>query len=170
MSTLTLQQSRHTLTLTGEERENLLCLLRQALAESRVEAHRTHTPAFRESVLGHQGMIRSLIDRLEAARSVQTDVATSAPSGNEEGLPVSDAVYIDERGRFQMVADELEDFVAFLRDHDLRVDVDTADAFQSGGKSYSYGRLRHVFDADSLKELYRTWQEAHRCRAERVTA
>jgi hypothetical protein len=52
------------LTLTDEERAQLVGLLEAALAESRVEARRTHTPAFREQVIDEEEVIRGLLDKL----------------------------------------------------------------------------------------------------------
>jgi hypothetical protein len=63
-----LQQSNYTVTLSDQERDGLLALLRQAFAEARVEAHRTHTPDFRDQVLGQQALIRALIEKLERVR------------------------------------------------------------------------------------------------------
>ena len=61
----TTQTPAYSLTLSGEERDILLGLLRQALGETRVEAHRTHTPGFREQVLGQEADIRTLIEKIE---------------------------------------------------------------------------------------------------------
>jgi hypothetical protein len=63
------QPSIHTLTLTQEERDRLLDLMKQCLGEARVEAHRTHTPAFRELVLHEESLIRGLVGKLEGLRS-----------------------------------------------------------------------------------------------------
>jgi hypothetical protein len=65
MATQVLQEPTHTLILSTEERDSLLGLLRQALGETRVEVHRTHTPAFRERVIGQEVLIRTLIEKLE---------------------------------------------------------------------------------------------------------
>jgi hypothetical protein len=164
MSAEVLQLSSHTLTLSGEERDTLLDLLRRALGDTRVEVHRTHTPAFRDLVLGQERVIRAVIERLEQLGSDQTGVSPGIPSGIEEGSAVTDELFIGEQGRFQMTADDLEDFIQFVRDHEVRVEVETAGAFHSGGTVYGYGRLLHLFDADSVKNLYRTWRQARRSR------
>lgn len=62
------QPSILTLTLTQEERNSLLDLLKQALGEARIEVHRTHTPAFREQVLHQESLIRDLVDKLDRLR------------------------------------------------------------------------------------------------------
>lgn len=62
------QPSILTLTLTQEERNSLLDLLKQALGEARIEVHRTHTPAFREQVLHQESLIRGLVDKLDRLR------------------------------------------------------------------------------------------------------
>jgi len=170
MSAQVLQQSSHTLNLSGEERDSLLGLLRQALGEARVEVHRTHTPAFRDSVLAQEAVIRALIEKLERLRPDQTEVSPRIPAGIEEGSPVPDVVYIDEQGRFQMATEDLEDFIRFLRDNEVRVEAEAADAFQSVGKTYGYGRLLHLFDADLVHTLYRTWKQAQGSRAAVETA
>jgi hypothetical protein len=158
MSTQVLQQSRHTLTLSGEERETLLELLRKTLGEVRIEVHRTHTPSFRESVLCHEALIRTLIEKLERPGPDQSESSPRIRGGIEEGASLIEELYIDEGGRFQMSTEDLEGFIRFLRDNEVRVEEETADAFHSGGKAYGYGRLLHLFDADSVSTLYRTWK------------
>jgi len=170
MSTAVLHLWGHTLTLSGEERESLLRLLRQTLGEARVEMHRTHTPAFRESVSGEQSVIRALIEKLERASAEQIEVSPRMPAGIEEGWPVQDVIYIDEMGRFQMPTDELEDFIRFLRDNEVCVEAETTGVFHSGGKAHGYGRLLHLFDADSVSKLYPTWKHARASGAAGETA
>ena len=72
---------------------------------------------------------------------------------------MGDALFIDEQGRFQMPSEDLESFLGFLRENEIRGRVETPDAFRSGKKSYSYGRLLHLYDADSVDRLYRTWKQ-----------
>jgi hypothetical protein len=57
-------QKTHTMVLSEEERTVLLDLLQQALAETRVEVHRTHTPSFRDQVLHEEALIRRLVQKL----------------------------------------------------------------------------------------------------------
>jgi hypothetical protein len=95
-----IQQADYTLTLSGQERDCLLGLLRQALGEARVEAHRTHTPDFRDLVLGQEALLRALIERLVGLRPERAGPAPTAPAGTEEGAAVSDVLYLDEQGRF----------------------------------------------------------------------
>jgi hypothetical protein len=133
LSAKVLQQSSYTLTLSSEERDALLSLLRQALGEARVEAHRTHTPAFRDLVLDQQAVIRILIEKLEGQQPDQTEVSPRISVGIEERSAMIDELYVDEQGRFQMPTEDLEDFVPFLRDNEIRAEVETADAFHSGG-------------------------------------
>jgi hypothetical protein len=64
-----------------------------------------------------------------------------------------------------MTATDLGDFIPFLRDHEVRVDVEPGDAFRSGGAAYGYGRLVHPYDIDSVAALYRTWRQAQGSRA-----
>ena len=61
-----------------------------------------------------------------------------------------DELYIDEEGRFQMAAADLEEFIRFLRDHEVRVDVETADVFRSGGGPTATAGSLHLYDADSV--------------------
>src|SRR3954453_20557911 len=49
--------AEHYLVLTAEEREYLANRLNSALSETRVEVHRTHTPAYRERVLHEEARI-----------------------------------------------------------------------------------------------------------------
>jgi len=163
MSTATPQQPGYILAITGEERERILALLRQELADSRVEAHRTHTPACRDVVIGHESAIRALIEKLERLRPASGAAAPRIASaiGTEDAPSATDALYIDEQGRFQMPTDDLEDFVQFLRDNEVRVEIETAVAFHSGGHDYGYGRLVHLFDTDAVTNFYRMWTRAH---------
>jgi hypothetical protein len=57
-------QQKHTVVFTEEERAVLLDLLQQALGETRVEVHRTHTPSFRDKVLREEQLIRGLVEKL----------------------------------------------------------------------------------------------------------
>ncbi len=56
------------ITLTEEEKDYLLRFLQSAMGETRVEVHRTHTPAFRETVLAEEKLLRGLIAKLEKSK------------------------------------------------------------------------------------------------------
>ncbi len=58
----------HNFTISEEERAELIRLLDRALGESRVEAHRTHTPEFRDRVLREQTLLRGLLERFSHLR------------------------------------------------------------------------------------------------------
>ena len=60
--------SEFTLTLTTEERDELLRLVEQAFGDTRVEAHRTHTPGYREQVLHEETVLKGLIEKLRQLR------------------------------------------------------------------------------------------------------
>jgi len=51
-------------TLTAEERQYLLDLLERTLKDTRVEEHRTRTPAYREFVLHQEHLAQGLLDKL----------------------------------------------------------------------------------------------------------
>jgi hypothetical protein len=51
-----------------EERAELLTLLERELAETRVEAHHTHTPSFRDGVLHQEAVLRRLLDKQHQLR------------------------------------------------------------------------------------------------------
>lgn len=53
------------LTLTRDERAYLERVLQNALGDTRVEAHRTHSPQFRERVLNEEELVRGLLSKLE---------------------------------------------------------------------------------------------------------
>jgi hypothetical protein len=55
------------LTLTAEEREQLLMLLEQALKEARIEEHRTDAPGFRHKVQHQEDILQRLVGKLRAA-------------------------------------------------------------------------------------------------------
>jgi hypothetical protein len=65
MSTDPEKRNSFSMTLDEEERATLLTMLQQALGEARVEAHRTHTPDFRDQVLHKETLIRGLIKKLQ---------------------------------------------------------------------------------------------------------
>jgi hypothetical protein len=52
------------LVLNEKEKEYLVGLLNTALKDTRVEAHRTHTPGFREDVLSQEELVRGLLAKL----------------------------------------------------------------------------------------------------------
>lgn len=58
----------HSFTISEEERAELIRILDRALGESRVEAHRTHTPEFRDRVLREQSLLRGLLERFSHMR------------------------------------------------------------------------------------------------------
>ena len=51
--------------LSTEEKDYLVGLLETALGETRVEVHRTHTPAYREQVLRQENLVRGLLTKLQ---------------------------------------------------------------------------------------------------------
>lgn len=52
-------------TLTPEEKAYLVRVLSNAIGETRVEVHRTHTPNYRDRVLEEERLIRGLLAKLE---------------------------------------------------------------------------------------------------------
>jgi hypothetical protein len=54
-------------TLTAEERQYLLDLLKTTLNEMRVEEHRTRTPTYREHVIRREAIAESLVNKLQDA-------------------------------------------------------------------------------------------------------
>jgi hypothetical protein len=55
--------------IDAEERELLLRLVEQALAETRVEIRRTSTPEFHDRLAAEQRMLEGLVRRLGATSS-----------------------------------------------------------------------------------------------------
>ena len=64
MSTDVAQSGMMVLALDEEERAVLLQLLEQALSETRVEVHRTHTPDFRARVQRREELLAKMIERI----------------------------------------------------------------------------------------------------------
>ena len=64
MSTDVAQSGMMVLALDEEERAVLLQLLEQALSETRVEVHRTHTPDFRAQVQRREELLAKMIERI----------------------------------------------------------------------------------------------------------
>jgi hypothetical protein len=54
-----------TVMLTCDEKNYLVRTLQNAVGETRVEVHRTHTPQFRDRVLEEEHLIRGLLTKLE---------------------------------------------------------------------------------------------------------
>ena len=61
----------HGFMISEEERAELIRLLETALGENRVEIHRTHTPEYRERVLGEQSLLRGLLDKFQHMRTYE---------------------------------------------------------------------------------------------------
>jgi hypothetical protein len=57
------------LTLDQSEAAELLRLLEHTLGETRVEVHRTHTPLFRAEVQHEEQTLKSVLQKLNSARS-----------------------------------------------------------------------------------------------------
>lgn len=160
MSAQVLQQSSYTLSLSAAERDSLVDFLRQKLGEARVEAHRTHTPAFRDLVFAQEALIRVLLEKLERLGGDEACASALNSGAVDDESSAPNVVYVDEDGRFQMATDELESFIRFLRENKVRVDAERGDVFQSGGKPFAYARLLYAFDADYVNALYRTWKQS----------
>lgn len=56
--------AQFTLSLTEDERAQLLIFLQQALRDKQIEVHRTEAPDYREYVLHQQAVMESLIAKL----------------------------------------------------------------------------------------------------------
>ena len=57
--------AEHSLMISEQERSELLRILRNYLAETRVEVHHTHTPGYREEVKQEEEVIRGLLRKIE---------------------------------------------------------------------------------------------------------
>ena len=66
MTTVTPQ---HTLALSEDERTQLLSLLAQVLRDTRVEAHRTDAPDYREWIERRESILQNVINRLRSLNS-----------------------------------------------------------------------------------------------------
>ena len=53
------------LVLNEQEKSYLEGVLKSALGESRVEAHRTHTPDYRQQVLSEEELVRQLLGKVQ---------------------------------------------------------------------------------------------------------
>jgi hypothetical protein len=159
MSSQVLHRSSCTVTLSGEERDGLLELLRQARGDGRVEADRTHASGYRDVVLDQQTLVLGLIEKLERPGPDPASPTPVAPTASGEAPPIIDELYIDAEGRFQIASDDMVDFLDFLRDHGIHVQVEATKSFHSAGHAYGIARLMHLYDVDSTSELYRTWEK-----------
>jgi hypothetical protein len=65
MTNTNLMTGETQLTLTAEERAYLTGSLQNAMGETRVEVHRTHSPEFRDRVLHEENLVRGLLEKLE---------------------------------------------------------------------------------------------------------
>jgi len=66
MATTTVPESR-TFMFSEVERVEMVRLLEQVLGETRVEIHRTHTPDYRDRVIGQESLLRGLLVKLQRA-------------------------------------------------------------------------------------------------------
>ena len=58
------------LSLNEREKQYLEGLLKSALSETRVEAHRTHySPDFRQQVLGEEELVRQLLAKVQQVKA-----------------------------------------------------------------------------------------------------
>jgi hypothetical protein len=57
--------AEQSLVINEQERSELERVLRNYLAETRVEVHHTHTPAYREEVKHEEEVIRGLLKKIE---------------------------------------------------------------------------------------------------------
>ena len=64
MTATTVPETR-TLMISEEERVEMVRLLEQVLGETRVEIHRTHTPDYRDRVIGQESLLRGLLAKLQ---------------------------------------------------------------------------------------------------------
>ena len=53
------------LVLNEQEKAYLERILKTALSETRVEVHRTHTPEYRQQVLGEEELVRQLLGKVQ---------------------------------------------------------------------------------------------------------
>jgi hypothetical protein len=53
------------LVINEQERSELMRILRNSLADTRVEVHHTHTPGYREEVKHEEEVIRGLLKKIE---------------------------------------------------------------------------------------------------------
>jgi len=64
MAATTVPETR-TFMISEEERVEMVRLLEQVLGETRVEIHRTHTPDYRDRVIGQESLLRGLLVKLQ---------------------------------------------------------------------------------------------------------
>jgi len=67
VSTVSTRSATFSLSLTEEERTQLLNYLEQGLRDVQIEVHRTEAPDFREFVERKEAALRSIIDKLHPA-------------------------------------------------------------------------------------------------------
>ena len=64
MAATTVPETR-TLMISEEERVEMFRLLEQSLREIRGEIHKTHTPEYRNRVIGQESLLRGLLAKLQ---------------------------------------------------------------------------------------------------------
>jgi hypothetical protein len=64
MAATTVPETR-TFMFSEEERVEMVRLLEQSLKETRSEIHKTHTPDYRDRVLGQEALLRGLLVKLQ---------------------------------------------------------------------------------------------------------
>ena len=64
MAATTVPETR-TFMFSEEERVEMVRLLEQSLRETRSEIHKTHTPEYRDRVIGQESLLRGLLAKLQ---------------------------------------------------------------------------------------------------------
>ncbi len=64
----TTEAAMHSFMINEEERAELVRVLEQVLRDTRVEIHRTHTPEYRERVIGEGTLLRGLLEKFQHLR------------------------------------------------------------------------------------------------------
>lgn len=69
-----------------------------------------------------------------------------------------DNIAIDDNGCFQISSEESADLTKYLRDNKVPCDMEAANAFRAEGRLYNTIRLRHLYDMETVRELYCNWR------------
>jgi len=69
-----------------------------------------------------------------------------------------DDLAVDDNGCFQIPSEESAGLTSYLRDNKVPCDLQEANAFRAEGRLYHIVRLRHLYDMETVRELYTGWR------------
>jgi hypothetical protein len=109
--------------------------------------------------LNPDAVLRTTVGILDVERSSSSRPDFPKARASRMGdIAMSDDIFIDDDGRFQMPSDELAGLVAHLRENHVPCDMEDAGALRLGGRPYGYARVKHLYDLEIARRLCHAWR------------